>query len=70
MASTYNNLGLEYADKGEWDKAIDYYKKDLEIFEKLGDVLGMALTRYGIANILRDQKKHDGQYLEFPFLCP
>ena len=44
IALTYNNLGLVYARKGEWDTAIDYYQKDFEIFEKIGDALEMAIT--------------------------
>ena len=44
MAIAYNNLGLVYAHKGEWDTAIDYYQKDFEIFEKIGDAHGMAVT--------------------------
>ena len=38
------DLGLAYADKGEWDRAIELYQKDLEISERLGDVQGMAQT--------------------------
>ena len=32
LASSYNNLGAVYADKGEYDKAIEYYQNALEIF--------------------------------------
>ena len=31
MASCYNNLGLAYKNKGEYDLAIDYYERDLTI---------------------------------------
>ena len=46
MAQTYNNLGLAYQSKGEWDKAIGYYEQSLQTMEQVGDVHGMALT-YG-----------------------
>ena len=43
-ADTLNNLGLVYADKGEWDRAIEMYERSLEISERVGDVHGMAVT--------------------------
>jgi tetratricopeptide (TPR) repeat protein len=55
----YFCLGTIVHKLGEWDKAIDYYEKDLETFEKLGDIHGMAVTKYNIANILRDKKQHN-----------
>ncbi|MEW5718250.1 MAG: tetratricopeptide repeat protein [Chloroflexota bacterium] len=39
-----SNLGLVYADKGEWDKAIEFYQKSLATMEHVGDVHGMAQT--------------------------
>ncbi|MGD2249740.1 MAG: hypothetical protein PVF58_15130 [Candidatus Methanofastidiosia archaeon] len=39
------------------DTAIEYYEKSVELKEKLEDVYGSALTKYGIANILRNKKK-------------
>jgi tetratricopeptide (TPR) repeat protein len=35
---------LVYADKGEWDRAIEMYERSLEIDERVGDVHGMAST--------------------------
>ena len=31
MASTYNNIGLVHHNKGEYDKALEHYKKALAI---------------------------------------
>ncbi|MGC1120406.1 MAG: tetratricopeptide repeat protein [Candidatus Methanofastidiosia archaeon] len=45
-AIIYFYLGTIVDDLGEWDKAIEYYEKDLEILEGLGDTHGMAKT-YG-----------------------
>jgi tetratricopeptide (TPR) repeat protein len=44
MAQTYNNLGLVYADQGEWERAIEMYEQALQTFERLDDVHGMAQT--------------------------
>ncbi len=35
MASSLNNLGLAYDGKGEYKKAIEYYKKSLVIRKKV-----------------------------------
>ena len=34
IAASYNNLGLAYADKGEYEQAINYLKQALKIYEK------------------------------------
>jgi tetratricopeptide (TPR) repeat protein len=44
MAQTYNNMGLVYQARGEWDKALEFYQKSLKIKEQVGDIHGMALT--------------------------
>ncbi|MFQ5342662.1 MAG: tetratricopeptide repeat protein, partial [Anaerolineae bacterium] len=41
---TFGNLGSVYADKGEWDRAIEFYEKSLETKERVGDIHGMAQT--------------------------
>jgi tetratricopeptide (TPR) repeat protein len=38
-----------YADKGEWDRAIEMYEHSLETFERVGDVHGIAQTRMNLA---------------------
>ncbi len=35
MASSLNNLGIVYASKGEYNKAIEYCTKSLNIMEKI-----------------------------------
>jgi len=48
------NLGLAYADKGEWDTAIELYQKSLETMERVGDVHdkihGVAVLYMNIGN--------------------
>jgi tetratricopeptide (TPR) repeat protein len=48
-----NDLGLLYQDKGEWDKAIDYYQRSLAICEKVGDEHGMASTFNNLGEVYR-----------------
>jgi len=64
ISLVYNNLGLVYADKGEWDKAIEFYEKSLETYEKVGDVHGMAQT-YGNLGIVYFQKGEWDKAIEF-----
>ena len=35
MADSFNNLGSTYDSKGEYDKAIEYYTKALNIRQKV-----------------------------------
>lgn len=48
MAGTYNNIGLIYYNKGDYDRAMEYYNKSLNIKERIGDEPGMASTYYNI----------------------
>ena len=43
-ADIYFKLGTIVYKLSEWDKAIEYYEKSLEIKEKIGDTHGMAQT--------------------------
>ena len=57
MASTYGNLGLVYAEKGEWDRAIEFYQSSLAITEKMGDWLTSAnqYTNLGVVYLKKDR---------------
>ena len=46
IGDIYGDLGSIVDDLGEWDTAVQYYEKSLEIKEKMGDIHGMAMT-YG-----------------------
>ncbi|KPK76732.1 MAG: hypothetical protein AMJ89_03625, partial [candidate division Zixibacteria bacterium SM23_73] len=59
MAKTFNNLGLVYKAKGEWDKAIEFYNNSLKIKEKIGDEHGMARTKANIGILYKEQGKKD-----------
>jgi tetratricopeptide (TPR) repeat protein len=46
-----NDLGLLYQDKGEWERAIEYYERSLAIDEKVGDEHGMAPTLNNLGSV-------------------
>ncbi|MBI4647875.1 MAG: tetratricopeptide repeat-containing sensor histidine kinase [Bacteroidia bacterium] len=50
ISDCYNNLGVTYLLKGNYDKAIDYFMKSVKIREELGDKRGMSacFTNIGI----------------------
>jgi len=58
-AGIYFCLGTIVRRLGEWDKAIDYYEKDLEISEKVGDIHGMALTYNNLGLVYADKGEWD-----------
>ncbi len=64
IAALCFNLGTIVYKLGEWDKALEYYEKDLKIFEKLGDVQGMAQT-YGNLGLVYDSKGEWDKALEY-----
>jgi len=52
-------LGSVYARKGEWDRAIEFYEKDLEISERVGDIHGMAATYSNLGLVYADKEDWD-----------
>ncbi len=58
-AAFLNNLGLVYQDKGEWDRAIEFYQQSLEISEKVGDEVGMAPTYNNLGSVYQDKGEWD-----------
>ena len=59
VSLVYNNLGLVYARKGEWDNAIEFYEKSLQTKEKVGDVHGMAQTYNNLGLVYADKGEWD-----------
>jgi tetratricopeptide (TPR) repeat protein len=41
-APTYNNIALIYDKKGNYQKAVEYFKKAIEIGERYGDYHGVS----------------------------
>jgi tetratricopeptide (TPR) repeat protein len=54
-----NDLGLLYRDKGEWERAIEYYERSLAIKEKVGDEHGMATTFNNLGEVYRVKGEWD-----------
>ena len=58
MASSYNSIGLVYANKSEHDKALEYYQKSLAIkLKQLGtDHPSVAITYNNMAFVSKALK--------------
>jgi len=57
MAQTWGNLGAVYMQKGEWDKAIEFYQKSLSVTERLGDVVTSANNYFGLGMLYERQNE-------------
>ncbi|MGA1840555.1 MAG: CHAT domain-containing protein [bacterium] len=60
----YNNIGLIYDNKGEWDKALDYYLKSENIRIEVGDRAGLATT-YNNIGLIYDNKGEWDKALDY-----
>ena len=66
VARSYNNLGLAYSDKGEYDRAIEYYEKCLEIeLDKLGHDHPSVARSYNNLGLAYDNKGEYGRAIEY-----
>ncbi|MCE3278529.1 MAG: hypothetical protein K0S44_720 [Bacteroidetes bacterium] len=64
LASSFNNIGIIYDDKGDFSKALEYQLKSVAIKQESGDKKGLALSYGNMGNTY----KHIGDYkkaLEF-----
>lgn len=55
LATALEKLGTCHEKKGDFDKALDYQRKSLKVFEKLGDHLGLAVVLENIGSVYEDQ---------------
>ncbi|MBL4716404.1 MAG: tetratricopeptide repeat protein, partial [Bacteroidia bacterium] len=67
LAVTYNNIGMSHHNKGENEKALEYYFMSLKIREEIGDKKVMAVSYNNIGRIYNDQGKIE-KTLEYNFL--
>jgi tetratricopeptide (TPR) repeat protein len=59
MALAFNSLGIIYYNKGENEKAINYYSRSLKIREIIDDKKGIAATLNNLGIIYQDQAEND-----------
>ena len=66
VATSYNNIGLTWKTKGEYDKALEYYEKCLAIYLKtLGEEHPYVATSYNNIGLAWDSKGEYEKSLEF-----
>ena len=53
-----------YKDKGEWDKALEFFEKSLELKEELGDMRGISSSYNNLGLLYKDKGEWD-KALEF-----
>ena len=67
-ATSYNNIGLVYDNKGDYAKALEYHFKALTIWEKvLGREHPSTATSYNNIGLVYDKKGDYGKALEYHF---
>ncbi len=59
LATNYNNIGLTYRYKGDYDKALDWFYKSLKIREQIGDQAGLATTYNNIGGVYYSKGDYD-----------
>lgn len=57
MAQVLNNLGMAYANAGDWEKSFASYERSLEIKRAAGDLYGQASTQLNVARVYQAQHK-------------
>ena len=60
------NIGNVHSNKGDYDKALDYYGRSLKIKEEIGDKagIGYSLNSIGIVHANKGDYKKAEEYLE------
>jgi tetratricopeptide (TPR) repeat protein len=57
LGSLYNNIGWNYHDKKEYEKAYDYFKKDFEWFSDKNRPVQLRIAKWSMARTLRSMNK-------------
>jgi tetratricopeptide (TPR) repeat protein len=66
VATTFNNIGVAYDNKGEYEKALEYYQKGLDIQAKtLGDHHPNLANTYHNIGVTLDNKGDYDKAIEF-----
>ncbi|MHA1406342.1 MAG: tetratricopeptide repeat protein [Candidatus Heimdallarchaeaceae archaeon] len=59
LSLTYSSIGALFFYNGEFEEAISYYKKSLQLRKKSKDILGEATVLFNIGSILISMQKED-----------
>jgi tetratricopeptide (TPR) repeat protein len=59
IAGSYVNIGVIYAYKNDYPRAIENYNKAIEMYTKINDIRGMANCYNNIGSFYSDQGKHN-----------
>jgi tetratricopeptide (TPR) repeat protein len=59
MANSYHQLGNVAYLRGDYDQALDWYRKSLEIREALGDRAGMASSYHQLGMVAQARGEYD-----------
>ena len=59
VSASYNNMGIVYKKQGHYDKALEYYQKDLDITIRVvgHDHPDVAISKFNLASLLRNMDK-------------
>ena len=55
LSLSYNSLGIIFYNKGDYDKALNYYSRSLKIREEIRDKKGLAATLNNFGIVYQDQ---------------
>ena len=58
-ASTYNNIALIYANKGNFKKAEEFFKKSIRGYELAGNYRGVGIVMLNLGIAYRNMKKYE-----------
>lgn len=59
LGSLYNNMGWTYHDSGQFEKALEIFKKAVVFRESKGEVSSIRIAKWCVARALRSLKKYD-----------
>jgi len=59
LASSYNNMGWTYHERGEYASALAYFEKAVPAWEARGDPRGVHIARWAVARAYRSLGRND-----------
>ncbi len=65
IIDTYNDIGVIYWDKHEYEKAREYYKKSVQLNTKIGNSISNARSLNNIGLLFKEADQHDSALFYF-----